>query len=42
MPATRKLLPKEGEEFWHSLDPNDSKQVVEAVMREVKMKTAQI
>jgi hypothetical protein len=40
MPAILKVVPRRGREFWHSLDPDDSKQVVEAVMSEVKLKTA--
>ena len=40
--AIRKVIPRRGKEFWHSLDPDDLKQVVEAVMSEVKLKTAQI
>ncbi|KAH9204283.1 hypothetical protein DL95DRAFT_398646, partial [Leptodontidium sp. 2 PMI_412] len=42
MPAVQKVVPRKGREFWHALDPDDSKQVVEAVMSEVRYKTAQI
>lgn len=34
MPAIQKVIPRRGREFWHSLDPDDLKQVVEAVMSE--------
>lgn len=40
MPAIRKIVPRRGKEFWHSLNPDDLKQVVEAVMSEVKVNTA--
>jgi len=42
MPAIRKVIPRKGKDFWHSLDPDDLKQVVEAIMNEVKLKTTQI
>ena len=35
MPAYRKIVPTQGKEFWESLDPENLKQVVEAVMAEV-------
>jgi hypothetical protein len=40
MPAIQKVVPRRGRKFWHSLNPDDSKQAVEAVMSEVKLKTA--
>jgi len=42
MPAIRKIIPKRGREFWDSLDPNNRKQVLEAVMIEVKSKRAYV
>ena len=42
MPAIQKIIPRRGKEFWDSLDPDDSKQVVEAVMSEVKLKITKI
>ena len=42
MPAVQKIISRRGKEFWLSLDPDDSKQVVEAVMSEVKLKATQI
>jgi hypothetical protein len=38
MPGLLKLIPSRGKEYWDSLDPKNSKQVVEAVMTEVKSK----
>jgi len=34
MPAIRKIIPRRGSEFWESLDPDNMKQVSEAVMVE--------
>ena len=42
MPAIRKIIPKRGREFWDSLDLNNRKQVLEAVMIEVKSKRAYV
>jgi hypothetical protein len=35
MPAIEKVVSEKKKEYWDSLDPTDSKQVVEAVMAEV-------
>lgn len=38
MPAVLKIVPRRGREFWDSLDATNKKQVLEAVMIEVKSK----
>jgi hypothetical protein len=34
MPVVRKIIPTRGREFWNSLDPNNNRQVLEAVKEE--------
>jgi len=41
MPVVQIIIPTQGREFWDSLDPNNSRQVLEAVKEEVKIKKAQ-
>jgi len=38
MPVIQKITPSKKREYWESLDFKDSKQVVEAVMAEVRWK----
>ena len=42
MPAVRMIIPRRGREFWNSLDPNNMKQISEAVTIEVKSKRTYI
>jgi hypothetical protein len=41
MPVVLKITPTRGREFWDSLDPNNVRQVLEAVKEEVKVEKAQ-
>jgi hypothetical protein len=36
MPVVQQIVPTRGREFWDSLDPNNIKQVLEAVKEEVR------
>ena len=36
MPAVRKIVPSRGRRFWDAIDPENTKQVLEAVKYEVK------
>jgi hypothetical protein len=35
MPALQRIIPSRGKEFWDTLDPDNMKQVLEAVKEEV-------
>lgn len=37
MPALERIIPSRGKEFWNALDPDNKKQVLEAVKEEVKL-----
>jgi hypothetical protein len=37
MPALQRIIPSRGKEFWDALDPDNVKQVLEAVKEEVKL-----
>jgi hypothetical protein len=37
MPALQQIIPSQGKEFWDALDPDNTKQVLEAVKEEVKL-----
>jgi hypothetical protein len=37
MPAIQRIIPSRGKEFWDALDPDNSRQVLEAVKEEVKL-----
>jgi hypothetical protein len=37
MPALQRIIPSRGKEFWDALDPDNMKQVLEAVKEEVKL-----
>jgi hypothetical protein len=37
MPALQRIIPSRGKEFWDALDPDNTKQVLEAVKEEVKL-----
>jgi hypothetical protein len=39
MPALQRIIPSQGKEFWDALDPDNTKQVLEAVKEEVSLCT---